>query len=199
MDHSIYLYLIDRDIYQIFRNISRFTAPLYPSASSLRAKRGNPVMRRRAARGFIAGLLRRLRLSRNRKVPTIRTEAFLPPHPSPLPRGARGKRGAGGCVVWNLFVPLRERARVRGKKFVSSPSAPAPDGSGGDAHNDRSPHYANFAPPSLRAKRGNPVMKRRKAPRSHPLKPQRLNRKRRQHPGRRGANTPLFARALRDD
>ena len=142
-----------------------------------------------ALRGFIAGLPRRLRLSRNRKVPTIRTESFPPltldvrgesndscarlnehrsPSPQPSPAGGRGRTGAAydfrrahlalsregrgenvarvdaSYETCSFPLPLRERARVRGKKFVSSPSAPAPDGSGGDARNDRSPHYANF-------------------------------------------------------
>ena len=120
-----------------------------------------------ALRGFIAGLPRRLRLSRNRKVPTIRTESG-PPSPQPSPAGGRGRTGAAydfrrahlalsrerrgenvarvdaSYETCSFPLPLRERARVRGKKFVSSPSAPAPDGSGGDARNDRSPHYANF-------------------------------------------------------
>ena len=120
-----------------------------------------------ALRGFIAGLPRRLRLSRNRKVPTIRTESF-PPSPQPSPAGGRGRTGAAydfrrahlalsrerrgenvarvdaSYETCSFPLPLRERARVREKKFVSSPSAPAPHGSGGDARNDRPRHTPNL-------------------------------------------------------
>ena len=81
------------------------------------------------------GLPRRLRLLSRKKVPTIRTESFLS-LTLDLSREGRGTNLARVMRRTEPLAPLRERDGVRGKQFVSSPSAPAPDGSGCDARND---------------------------------------------------------------